>query len=68
MYAVKVEQGRERPKVRKISTGFLPTYRVYTGSAAELEAENAVLRKQVGELTAKLEKAKKTLAGVMDEI
>ena len=37
-------------------------------SAAELEAENAVLRKQVEELTAKLEKAKKTLAGVMDEI
>ena len=35
MYAVKVEQGRERPEVRKISTGFLPTYRVYTGSAAE---------------------------------
>ena len=35
MYAVKVEQGRERPEVRKISTGFLPTYRVYTGSAEE---------------------------------
>ena len=32
MYAVKVEQGRERPEVRRISTGFLPTYRVYTGS------------------------------------
>ena len=31
MYAVKVEQGRERPEVRKISTGFLPSYRVYTG-------------------------------------
>ena len=37
-------------------------------SAVELEAENAVLRKQVEELTAKLEKAKKTLAGVMDEV
>ena len=37
-------------------------------SEAELEAENAALRKQVEELTAKLEKAKKTLAGVMDEI
>ena len=37
-------------------------------SAVELEAENAVLRKQVDELTAKLEKAKKTLAGVLDEI
>ena len=35
MYAVKVEQGRERPEVRKISTGFLPSYRVYTGSAEE---------------------------------
>ncbi len=35
MYAVKVEQGRERPEVRRISTGFLPTYRVYTGSAEE---------------------------------
>ena len=35
MYAVKVETGRERPEVRKISTGFLPTYRVYTGSAEE---------------------------------
>ena len=35
MYAVKVEPGRERPEVRKISTGFLPTYRVYTGSAEE---------------------------------
>ena len=32
MYAVKVEQGRERPEVRRISTGFLPSYRVYTGS------------------------------------
>ena len=31
MYAVKVAQGRERPEVRKISTGFLPSYRVYTG-------------------------------------
>ena len=37
-------------------------------SEAELKAENAVLRKQVDELTAKLEKAKKTLAGVVDEI
>ncbi len=35
MYAVKVEQGRERPEVRRISTGFLPTYRVYTGSAED---------------------------------
>ena len=35
MYAVKVETGRERPEVRRISTGFLPTYRVYTGSAEE---------------------------------
>jgi len=35
MYAVKVETGWERPEVRKISTGFLPTYRVYTGSAEE---------------------------------
>ena len=35
MYAVKVEPGRERPEVRRISTGFLPTYRVYTGSAEE---------------------------------
>ena len=32
MYAVKVEPGRERPEVRRISTGFLPTYRVHTGS------------------------------------
>ena len=37
-------------------------------SEAELKAENAILRKQVEELTAKLEKAKKTLAGVLDEI
>ena len=37
-------------------------------SAAELEAENAVLRKQVEERTAKREEAKKTLAGVMDGI
>ena len=37
-------------------------------SEAELEAENAALRKQVEELTAKLEKAKKTLAGVLDEV
>ena len=37
-------------------------------SEAELEAENAALRKQVEELMAKLEKAKKTLAGVLDEV
>lgn len=36
-------------------------------SAAELEAENAVLRKQVEELTAKLEKVKKMLIGALDE-
>ncbi|MER1994118.1 MAG: hypothetical protein ABS897_08795 [Eubacteriales bacterium] len=35
MYAVKVETGRERPEVRRISTGFLPTYRVYTGSTED---------------------------------
>ena len=51
---------RGRPKVVKTVAQVL--------SSAELEAENAVLRKQVEELTAKLEKAKKTLAGVMDEI
>ena len=51
---------RGRPKVVKAVAQVL--------SAAELEAENAALRKQVEELTAKLEKAKKTLAGVMDEI
>ena len=32
MYAVKVEQGRERFEVRRISSGFLPSYRVYSGS------------------------------------
>ena len=37
-------------------------------SEAELKAENAILRKQVEDLTAKLEKAKKTLARVLDEI
>ncbi len=56
--AVSVKKGR--PKVVKTVAQKL--------SAVELEAENAVLRKQVEELTAKLEKAKKTLAGVMDEI
>ena len=33
MYAVKVEQGRERFEVRRISSGFLPSYRVYSGSS-----------------------------------
>lgn len=32
MYAVKVEQGRERAEVRHISSGFLPSYRVSDGS------------------------------------
>ena len=51
---------RGRPKVVKTVAQVL--------SAAELEAENAALRKQVDELTAKLEKAMMTLARVMDEI
>ena len=55
-----VSAKRGRPKVVKAVAQQL--------SEAELEAENAVLRKQVEELTAKLEKAKKTLAGVLDEI
>ena len=43
MYAVKVEPGRERPEVRRISTGFLPTYRVYTGSAEEKSVRSLVV-------------------------
>ena len=51
---------RGRPKIVKAVAQQL--------SEAELEAENAALRKQVEELMAKLEKAKKTLAGVLDEV
>ena len=43
MYAVKVEPDRERPEVRRISTGFLPTYRVYTGSAEEKSVRSLVV-------------------------
>ena len=50
---------RGRPKVVKAVAQQL--------SAAELEAENAVLRKQVEELTAKLDKVKKMLIGALDE-
>jgi hypothetical protein len=43
MYAVQVEQGRERIRVRGISSGFLPSYRVKTASSDGTSVRNLVV-------------------------